>query len=673
MSISNFCVSESSNSKFLEDLEKETKIHAKDLQIRLNGLIEEELNEEKRSLLFKLEKHRIEQIEAFFQDNRSQSNVLENQEDISGSDKDEVDKNQKQTNDEEECTIQFSKFNPKGKKRGSLFATSLNSCIQNKFKRYSAVQDKIGDTLSKMGLQKWYQGQQDTNYLNLEEFKDEKNEEENSEANSLKKEDLESDDSHEESTFPEIQRSVQFAMIKVIPLNNHKLEFSENKLINLVNLAKPNNGEEINKSCQNKNEMNGFFLIDSTGLSDFEPSPKNHIPLQTDCNISEPVKIQLSLNSIVEKNINSLFFNSTAKEIMRVTADSLETAYDVSFQQNKVQVKATSSKIREKSWCLPNEIQLTLDSKNQNQFKLQIQRGFFGAFVNFPVESFNQKIRLEKGFVCLLDFKRGFLVSHVISKFEDKSRELIKLIEHENTILVCGNLSPKNNVQLGNYLRKQSEIPSCASSCSSSFSVSSQKLRKNFLRTILMERNVNGVVLTKIKYLDRHRTFKSEKSYFVFEIEIENQEIKCLFGNLEGSFKFGKTENKKYESSGLTKVCPFYSLNLEFDFEIEFVDKKDVFLRYLNTEKKDNLICDFLDVKNGEINFQKCNERKSKMISRNINGFWCQLVKFIDGEDFFEGEFAIPISFGCIFRVANFVFKVEKKWFQNAENLVKII
>ena len=660
MSISNFCISESSNSKFLEDLEKETKSHAKDLQIRLNGLIEEELNEEKRSLLFKLEKHRIEQIEAFFQDNRSQSNVLENHGEISGSDKDEVEKNQKQTNEKEECTIQFSKFNPKEKKRGSLFATNLNSCIQNKFKRYSAVQDKIGDTLSKMGLQKWYHAQ--------EEFKYEKNEEENSEANSIKKEDLESDDSDEESTLLEIQRGDQFAMIKMVPLNNHKLEFSENKWINLVNLAKPNNGDEISESCQNKNEMKGFFLIDSTGFSDFEPSPKNHISLQTNRNIPELVKIQLSLNSIVEKNINSLFFNSTAKEIMRVTADYLETAYDVSFQQNRVQVKAKSSKVSEKSWCLPNEIQLTLDSKNQNQFKLQIQRGFFGAFVNFPVESFNQKIRLEKGFVCLLDFKRGFLVSHVISKLEDKSSELIKLIEHENTIFVCGNLSPKNNVRLGNYLRKQSETPSCASSCSSNFSVSSQKLKQNFLRTILMEKNVNGVVLTKIKYLDRHRTFKSEKSYFVFEIEIENPEIKCLFGNLEGSFKFGKTENKKYENSGLAKLCPFYSLNLEYDFEVEFVDKKDVFLRYLNPEKKDNLICDFLDVKNGEINFQKCNGKKSKMISMNVNGFWCQLVKFIDGEDFFEGEFAVPISFGCIFRIANFVFKVEKKWFQNAKD-----
>lgn len=605
MSISNFCVSESASSKFVEELEKRSIEKSTQLSHKLEGLTGPQLSDESKEMLFKLERYRIDQIEQFFRENPKQESKHSDDEEQSIQDDDST-AEIRQTEAQQQHLLPT--VNQLSKKRGSMFQIGLNQENKVNFKRYSAANDGIGKTLQQLKFTALTpQNNQLSSALN-------------SKVTDLREPDSESDNesdcsSESEEIQDEPREGHTWQPVIRIHSQNGISNATKCKTIDIVTTAKANK--------QKWKEMKG-------------KSPVFVVPVdeRSDCSVDITYSGSCSLKPKLESARSELLDTNA------ISFNSEPIAIDVVVEKNRFWCNEVKEVNKDVDSEFRNDVKLSINQKTKGQFTLRLESGFFGVFVNLPLETFNDQLVLRPGMMFFVSEKRGFLIKDI------GNRNCLK--DESAVIYWATNLKAESVGSLKSFLLQKAESPSCSSSCSSRVRFSLKQSLQSFLRSQVEETDAKVVVLTKFKFVARHKMFKFEESVCLFEVDLKIKELEHCFHQKSNELRFGFQTVKNLSESGFIGIHPLESLKMDFQLKIRLKDESAQ-LSYDKAESS-NLI----DLFDGE-------SKKAILFGRSdeVSGLFVQNGLFQSGNELFAQSKEFVLSSGTAIRVCNTVYRID--------------
>lgn len=674
MSISNFCLSESSSSKFLDELTADTNQKMSELGVQLTDLSSEELQKRKVASLFEIEAKRIEKIEEFLRSLPS-ANKKTNP---SSKFTENNDENVLQSFLNNEPQIEdIKKIVLKTKKRSSMFQGQLSQKNLASFKRYSAIPEKIGESLFKMDLP--------TQFILNHHGKNAINEENQilSDPNSSFNTDISSEndeqsqnknDEHEDDISLKTDITKQRPIITFLKQNEVDFPIKSTEAIDIFSIF------ESDQKIAKVNQIN--FAIDkklfSFDLTNYGFAfEKNRIIDKISCEDA------ISLNDLTCST--DIHLISSDKNNYKVNEDSLnkevsssnyfcnlkcEKVFDILAEKSRVKVFHLPYEEFPKININQNNVKLSFFPRKYCSYNLKIEHGFYGAFVNLPIDRFNQNFKFEKGSILLIDQKKGFIVSEVFlkSSFEESAstNKFDDLLKDENMEFFCLNLNVKNIIAFVNYLRKSTENSSSLS-CSSSFQpISVNALIKTFFHDFLAKNKENFIILRLVEYLPKYKTFRFGVSTLIFEMS-------CIADELKSFFTIKKTEKSslgkylcnEFKNIGFSELGFFPSLKFEFDFFIH-IGADSVFFSYSQSVSKP-AVCQISSKTGLNFSFQRRKLDNNYQKAPDTRGFWVLPLLFNDFEEYFCSE-NIEIDFDSVILVNGTVYWIH---LQNESRILK--
>lgn len=608
MSISNFCVSESASSRFVEEFESRSIEKGSQLSQKLQGLSGQQLAEESKEILFKLEQYRIDQIEQFFREH-PKPELKDSEEDQSAPDDESVTGIQRT---EAEQQLRSPTANQANKKRGSMFQIGLNQDNKVNFKRYSAVNDGIGGALQQMKLTALTPRKSNALPTLNSQGADLKEPASESDAQSDCSSDSEVLD-EELQEQPEMSR--QWQPVVKVHSQNGKVNGTKGTQIDLLQALKA--GKAKWQELKGKQPV---FVVPVAGRAECS------VNIVYNATSSEKPKLESVRSELLDTNA--------------ISVNSETAGIDLVVERNRFWCNEVANIREDRDSEFKNDVQLQFSQKTPGQFTLRLETGFFGAFINLPIKSFNSRIALRPGMMFFVNDKRGFVVREAAG--------LAGFGEDAGSCYWATNLKAQSVGSLKSFLLQKAEIPSCSSSCSSRVKFSFKQSIQSFLKSQVEEPQTKVVVLTKFKFVARHKMFKFEESVCLFEVDSKVKDLQQCFSPKSGELQFGAATVKGLAECGFGGIHPLESLNMDFELKVRLTaDGAD--LSYCHAEGGE--LIDLFDAE----------PRKSIAFSAtaDVSGLFVQTGLFQSGQEFFGQSKEFALSSGTAIRVCNTVYRVE--------------
>lgn len=464
-------------------------------------------------------------------------------------------------------------------------------------------------------------------------------------------------------------------VFSIIKQKSKILKFGKiNQNLNLLSFM----GErELRNLDLEDDDFNYCFFSDYNGLI------KNkivHVEVGEDTNIFEEYLL-IDKNFMEEENLKDDSVNIFLKEeneqdeenLIFDNKDKNYLNFYYSLQSNKSSSKYSSLIKKKKNIIirnLKNCKEYKINERNllkfdflrelKTYYKLYVEGGYYGAFLNLDQNQFKSKLILQKGNLFMINSKRGFYISSIFK--ETGSIQKTEFLKNNKSILEYNPINflyekseefylyllevykkkIEKDEELMNFTYKKNDF------C---------KIFNEFCYDYLIKNPTSFICLEFVEFNDLYKIYRTKKKCLLFSIEnineffLENKSKNYNYSFGDIRFKNNREKNSYFSNSIMNFNAP-YNLTINFEnnnYFLNYSQYNNLKLEETNIYSQDIKTCIKFD-HNEKENFKE--------------GIWIGLTKFDIFQDEFKNEEGIFVPFNSYILYYTGVFKIDKIRYQ---------
>lgn len=479
-----------------------------------------------------------------------------------------------------------------------------------------------------------------------------------------------SDETLEDEDEMEIDLSdelIKVPVISIVKQNRNVLGFQSDQFVNVSNpfafdafSMEKNKNEAFKFSTNDENKFMAFFFFDSrfikTQISKKDQKHVAILPKELICsNAENKVIIRNSEKFFESLNLgSSQKYNSLQGKNDQFCLNSHLFDRTIKFYKDSIKQSIIGE--------LENEVSLCFDKPDF--FGVKICSGFYGAYLNLGLGSFDQNLLLEEGMLFLTNEKRGLAIQTIVSSLETqkKAQLLIQSAHDDYAFVHCANLKLSCLNVLLTQMKEEGLISSDIDL--SKNSGINRALKKLFFDRLSVQ-NMPILVLSKVEFHQQYKLFQWKEQCLIFQLDFEGTPFDFCFEKVDCGMNYCHFGQGLFKSQGDLKYRTLMTnFMAPYDVQINYHSSVDRFSLSYPWQKASSFVNLFdsqvCDLKWSESNtFNRTKFELAELTSEE--GLWVLLTKFDLFEEQLSSKSYVNVPYGSMLMINQIVYYVDQK------------